>query len=80
MKYISETVHNHLLRMPFSKWADSENVTGANKLASPRRVIGTVAPTVFAFIRHYCCSFINSCIQFNLYYFCKCNSVIENIL
>ena len=32
-------VHDHLLRMPISECADHENVTGANKLASPRRVI-----------------------------------------
>ena len=31
-------VHNHLLRMPISKSADCENVTGANKLACPNAV------------------------------------------
>ena len=31
-------VHNHLLRMPISKSADHESVTGANKLACPRTV------------------------------------------
>ena len=31
-----------------------ENVTGANKLACPITVDLTVAPTEFAFIRHFC--------------------------
>ena len=35
LKYKSEMVHDHLLRMPNSKWADHENITGANKLAYP---------------------------------------------
>ena len=39
MKYMSETMHDHLLRMPISKWADCGNVTDENKLALPRRVI-----------------------------------------
>ena len=35
MKYSSETVHNHLLRMPTGKWADCGKVTSGHKLASP---------------------------------------------
>ena len=31
-------VHDHLLRMPVSKSADHENVTGAKKLACPSTV------------------------------------------